>query len=117
MGPLARLAGPRTGSIRVTRIGMIVGIVTAFWVVFIKDAEAKALGLCHALFGVTSLLATQHNWPVMDPRVVALPLSLAVLVVVSLFPKKPSSQFLATVFPDARATATHAHQRPGTASD
>lgn len=96
---------------------MIVGIVTAFWVVFTKDAEAQALGLCHALFGVTSLLATQPNWPVLDPLVVALPLSLVVLVVVSLFTKKPSSQFLATVFPDTRATATHAHQRPGTASD
>jgi solute:Na+ symporter, SSS family len=158
-----QLAGRQTGSIGVTRIGMIVGIlaalaigyvargdyiiarataiffglcasaflpafigglyfrgvtraavkasmvtgfsVTAFWVVFIKDAEAQALGICHALFGVTSLLAKKPNWPVLDPLVVALPLSLAVLVVVSLFTKKPSSEFLSTVFPDARTPA------------
>ncbi len=156
-----QLAGPQTGSIGVTRIGMAIGIlaalvigyyargdyiiarataiffglcasaflpafigglyfrgvtraavkasmvtgfaVTTLWVVFIKDAEAQALGICHALFGKTSLLATSPNWPVLDPLVVALPLSLVVLVVVSLFTKRPSSQFLATVFGDAKA--------------
>jgi SSS family solute:Na+ symporter len=156
-----QLAGPQTGSIGVTRIGMAVGILaalvigyyargdyiiarataiffglcasaflpafigglyfrgvtraavkasmvtgfaaTALWIVFIKDAEAQALGICHGLFGVTSLLATKPNWPVLDPLVVALPLSLVVLVVVSLFTKKPSSQFLASIFGDAKA--------------
>ncbi len=160
-----QLAGPQTGSISVTRIGMIIGIlaalvigyyargdyiiarataiffglcasaflpafigglyfrgvtraavkasmvtgfaVTTLWVVFIKDAEAQALGICHALFGKTSLLATSPNWPVLDPLVVALPLSLVVLVAVSLFTKKPSAQFLATVFEDAK------HDRQG----
>ena len=44
----------------VTRAGakasMVTGfLVTAFWLVFIKDAEAQALGICNALFGVPSL--------------------------------------------------------------
>jgi SSS family solute:Na+ symporter len=91
------------------KASMVTGFaVTALWVTFIKDAEAQALGICHALFGVTSLMATKPNWPVLDPLVVALPLSLAVLVAVSLFTKRPSSQLLATVFEGAQARAAAA---------
>jgi Na+/proline symporter len=78
---------------------MITGsVVTMFWLVFIKDAEAQALGICNALFGVPSLLTKSPNWPVVDPLLVALPLSLLVLVVVSFATKRPSEKFLADIF-------------------
>ena len=81
------------------KASMITGtLVTAFWVVFIKDAEAQALGISNALFGVPSLLAKSPNWPVVDPLVVDLPLSAVVLVAVSLFTRRPSAEVLATVF-------------------
>ncbi len=98
---------------RVTRAGaaasMVIGsAVTAFWLVFIKDAEAQALGICHALFGVPSLLAGSPNWPVVDPLVVALPASALVLVVVSAFTAKPSAKLLAIVFPEPEEKAVRA---------
>jgi SSS family solute:Na+ symporter len=73
-------------------------LVTTFWLVFIKDAEAQALGICNALFGVPSLLTARPNWPVMDPLLVALPLSTLALVVVSLMTKKPSTELVKSVF-------------------
>ena len=78
---------------------MIAGsVVTLVWLVFIKDAEAQSLGICHALFGVPSLLTNSPNWPVVDPLLVALPFSLLTLVVVSFATKRPSEKFLAGIF-------------------
>ena len=74
-------------------------VVSLLWTVFIKDAEAQALGICNALFGVPSLLAQSPNWPVVDPLVVALPLSALVFIVVSSFTRKPSDKILKMVFP------------------
>ncbi len=89
----------------VTRAGakasMVTGsAVTAVWIVFVKDAEAQALGVCHALFGVPSLLAKSPNWPVVDPLVIALPLSAIVMAAVSLFTKRPSARHLSSIFPN-----------------
>lgn len=74
---------------RVTRTGakasMIVGFgVTAFWLLFVKESESRALGVCEMVFGRNSLLEGRHNWPVVDPLIVALPLSLIALVAGSL---------------------------------
>jgi len=81
------------------KASMVTGVlVNGLWVVFIKDAEAQALGICKALFGVQSLLFNVPNWPVVDPLIVALPLSAVVLVAVSLFTRKPSDKLLASVF-------------------
>ena len=87
----------------VTRSGaiwsMIVGfIVTAFWLLFIKDTEARALGICHSLTGKHSLLLDTSNWPVVDPIVIALPLSILVLIVVSLMTRKPDAAHLDKCF-------------------
>ena len=78
---------------------MLVGFaVTAFWLVFIKDKEARALGICKALTGKHSLLLEHPNWPVVDPLVVALPLSLLVLIGVSIFTKPPERAHLDRCF-------------------
>jgi SSS family solute:Na+ symporter len=71
---------------RVTRAGamasMIVGFATtAFWILFVKETESRALGVCELIFGRNSLLEGRHNWPVVDPLVVALPLSILALFV------------------------------------
>jgi SSS family solute:Na+ symporter len=79
-------------------------LVTVFWLAFINDKEARALGLCNALFGKHSLLvnaagqATAPNWQVVDQLFVALPISLLTLVVVSLLTKRPTDQHLAKCF-------------------
>ena len=80
---------------------MIVGfLATAFWLVLVKSAEAKAVGLVQTLTdGKTSILEGHHNWPVVDPLLVALPLSLIVMIVVTLITRRPSDEHLAKAFP------------------
>lgn len=77
---------------RVTRPAVIASMVsgfimTAFWLLFVKDQEARALGFCKTLTGKYSLLLDKPNWSVVDPLVIALPLSLLVLVIVTLVTK------------------------------
>ena len=76
---------------RATRTGawaaMIVGAgVSAFGLVFLHRKESAMLGICQALFGKTELIQT-HPWPVVDPFVYALPLSLLTLIIISLLTK------------------------------
>lgn len=78
---------------------VVVGfVVTAFWLIFIKDAEAQTIGLCMKLFGKTSLLLDKPNWSVVDPIVVALPISFIVAIVVSLFTRPPRQELLEKCF-------------------
>mgnify|MGYP006292495893 FL=1 len=78
---------------RITRAGalssMVVGfLITAFWLLFVKAKEAAAIGLVQKVTGgKDSILADVPNWPVVDPIVIALPISIVVAVVVSLLTK------------------------------
>ncbi|WPL18499.1 Proline permease [Thiorhodovibrio winogradskyi] len=91
----------------VTRAGalasMSVGFgVSAFWLVFIKSAEAKAIGLVQLVTGgKPSLLADVPNWPVVDPIVIALPLSALTLIIVSALTRKPDEAHLEQCFASA----------------
>ena len=68
----------------------------------IRDKEARALGICHALTEKYSLLLPgkeySSSWHVVDPVVIALPISLVVLVVVSLLTKPPAREHLERCF-------------------
>ena len=83
---------------------MVVGfVVPAFWLLFIKAQESSAIGLCNAIFGtadkpVNSLLQGSPNWPVVDPIVVGLPVSLIVIIIVSIFTKRPPKEHLDRCF-------------------
>jgi len=89
---------------RMTKAGaitsMVVGfLVTMFWLVFIKAKEAEGLGIVqHFTGGKPSLLMDYPNWPVVDPLVVALPISIVVAVSVSLLTKPPSKEHLDKCF-------------------
>ncbi len=62
---------------------MVTGAVVWFaWTAFFHAAEAKPLGLCQAIFGKVTLLGSP--WTAIDPLVIALPVSLAVMVVMQL---------------------------------
>lgn len=83
-------------------LSMLVGfVVTALWLIFIKDAEAQTIGLCQMMFGKSSLLLDKPNWPVVDPLVVALPISIAVAIGVSLVTRPPSKEHLDRCFKGA----------------
>jgi SSS family solute:Na+ symporter len=73
---------------RATRKGAIAGMLSGFgswavWVLFFHQKESAALGLCQRLFATPSLVAGT-TWTVVDPIVIALPISALVTIVVSL---------------------------------
>ena len=85
-----------------TKAGAIAGLVTGtfvtvFWYLFIHKAEAVPLGICKMLLGQDVLIA-QMPWPVVDPILVALPLSVLATVAVSLMTKRPSNRHLEECF-------------------
>lgn len=89
---------------RITRpaaiASMLVGfIVTALWLVFVKDAEAGSIGLVRWFTGgANSILAGYDNWPVLDPLLIALPLSTLTVIVVSIFTRAPDPLHLEKCF-------------------
>ncbi|MDD1747613.1 MAG: sodium:solute symporter family protein [Methanomassiliicoccales archaeon] len=69
---------------RTSRLAAISSLVVGtsvwfFWTFFVHKAESAPLGICNALFGVDSLLGMP--WQVVDPLIVAIPCSVAALVV------------------------------------
>jgi SSS family solute:Na+ symporter len=73
--------------------------VTLLWLLLVKAKEAGAIGLVKLLAGgKPSLLDGMHNWPEVDPVVIALPLSILVAVAVSLFTRPPDAAHLETCF-------------------
>jgi SSS family solute:Na+ symporter len=91
---------------RATRAGalasMTVGLsVSLFWLLLIKAKEASAIGLVQQITGgKTSLLADFPNWPMVDPIVIALPLSLLTLIGVSLITQPVDREHLRRCFPE-----------------
>jgi solute:Na+ symporter, SSS family len=90
---------------RMTRAAVLASVIvglatTAFWLTFVKAQEAQAIGLVTYFMpkGKYSILADSPNWPVVDPIVIALPLSAIVAVVVSLMTKPPSDEHLQRCF-------------------
>jgi len=79
---------------------MVVGfLLTGFWLLFVKAQEAGAIGLVQKFTnGKESIFADYPNWPVVDPIVVALPVSAVVAIVVSLMTKPPSKEHIAKCF-------------------
>ncbi|MCX5671667.1 MAG: sodium:solute symporter family protein [Planctomycetota bacterium] len=93
---------------RMTKAGAIASmlsgfLVTSFWLLFVKTAEAKGIGLVQwvtggkeSLFqewvtaGGATVLKDISNWPVVDPLVVALPLSILAAILVSLVTRPPA---------------------------
>lgn len=67
---------------------MIVGSAGSFFALaFLHQKEAAAIGLCQWLFGKPCLIMT-YPWPVIDPILFALPLSILTIVIASLLTQK-----------------------------
>ena len=87
---------------RATRAGIWAGVVTGsvvtvFGLLFLHKKEAAWLGICRLLTG-RDVLIEIHPWPVVDPFVYALPLSVIVLVLVSLMTNPPEKGHLSRLF-------------------
>lgn len=69
---------------------MIIGAVIWFlWTVFVHTAEAKVLGISQLLTGSVTILGAP--WTVIDPLVIALPVSLIVMVLFQLMSRGQAS--------------------------
>ena len=90
---------------RMTRPGALASILvglssSVFWTVFVNAKTAVGLGICKALFGTATLIpaSLSPTWAVVDPMLVALPLSALVAIVVSLATKPMPAAHVAHVF-------------------
>jgi SSS family solute:Na+ symporter len=79
---------------RMTRNAAIASILVGFlssaaWSIFVNGKTAAGLGICKALFGRDTILtaACSPTWAVVDPLIVALPLSLLTAIIVAFLTK------------------------------
>lgn len=87
---------------------LLVGFLTsAFWLMFVNGKTAAGLGFCKAWFGTDHLVPTTWSltWTVVDPLVVALPLSILTAVVVALATKPMDPAYVSYVFGGAKPKA------------
>lgn len=82
---------------RITKEGAIASLVVGslsslFWLAFVHKTEAVPLGICQAIFGKATLLS--GSWPLVDPILIATPISFLVAVVISLVTKPMPEKFL-----------------------
>jgi SSS family solute:Na+ symporter len=71
----------RNPSTKAALWSMISGSIVWFlWTAFIHAAESKPLGLCQFIFGKPALLSLP--WTVIDPIIIALPVSAAVMILI-----------------------------------
>ena len=80
---------------------LLVGFLTsAFWLMCVNGKTAAGLGFCKAWFGKDHLVPSTWSltWTVVDPLVVALPLSLLTAIVVALVTKPMDKAYTDYVF-------------------
>ncbi|MCX7966819.1 MAG: sodium:solute symporter family protein [Syntrophorhabdaceae bacterium] len=66
------------------------------WTVFFHESEAKMLGICRFIFGIDTLVG--HPFHVIDPQIIALPLSSIVFVIVSFFTRPVDEDVIRKAF-------------------
>jgi len=73
------------------KASLITGAVIWFiWALFINTRYASVYGLCKALTGKASLLGLP--WAAIDPLVIALPLSAAVVIILQIYANRRNGQ-------------------------
>ncbi len=86
---------------RITRKGAVAGILagftaSAFWLTFVLEKEAIAIGLSQTLFGKPFLLGAP--WSMVDPMFISLPISIITTLAVSFFTEKMEDSHLEKCF-------------------
>ena len=71
--------GTKTGAKASILCGFFISL---FWMLLVHENESKAIGLCRSIFHHDTLLGLP--WKMIDPQIIALPISLIVFVLISL---------------------------------
>jgi len=66
------------------------------WMLFFHENEAKALGLCRAIFGQDTVSGLP--WSMIDPQIIALPIAFIVFAAVSLFTRPVRDETIRNAF-------------------
>jgi len=76
------------GTSKIAAISSIItgAVVSVFCLLFLHQKESEALGICKLIFG-KDVLIDKFPWPVVDPILIALPISALVLLAVNIFTK------------------------------
>ena len=87
---------------RATAYGVWASIISGvaaslFGLVFLHRKESAGLGLCQAIFDKTELISA-HPWPFVDPFIYSLPISAAVLIIVSCFTEQLPGRHISRCF-------------------
>lgn len=87
---------------RATKEGAIAGIVSGsvvslIWLVLGFKKSAEALGISQALVGQSTIITTAP-WPTVDPLVIALPVAVLAIIIVSYLTEPPEKEFLDKCF-------------------
>ena len=97
MGAIFWKGMTREGAISSLLIGSFSSL---FWLVFVHAKEAVPLGISQELFGTATLLS--GTWTVVDPILVATPISMITAIVVSLKTQPPSNKHLEQCFKEIK---------------
>ncbi len=96
---------------RMTRSAAIASILVGFlssglWSIFVNGKTAAGLGICKALIGKDTILtaAFSPTWAVVDPLIVALPLSALTALIVALFTKPMNPEHVHYCFGGVKPT-------------
>jgi SSS family solute:Na+ symporter len=86
---------------RGTKVGAKASILCGFflsllWMLFVHEQESKAFGLARYFFGSDSLAG--HPWNMIDPQVIALPVSFIVFIVFSIFSEPVKTETIKNAF-------------------
>jgi SSS family solute:Na+ symporter len=86
---------------RATKAGAKASILCGFflsllWMLLVHEQESKAIGLARYLFSSDSLLG--HPWNMIDPQVIALPVSFVVFCAVSYFSQPVKTETIESAF-------------------
>ncbi len=86
---------------RATRAAAKASILSGFaisllWMLFFHEQEAKAFGLCKKIFNVETLAG--HPWNMIDPQIIALPVSFIVFITVALITRPVREETVTKAF-------------------
>jgi SSS family solute:Na+ symporter len=70
--------------------------ISLFWMLFFHEHESQAFGLCRFFFKSNTLAG--HPWNMIDPQIIALPISFIVFVIVSLVTRPVNEETIRNAF-------------------
>jgi len=87
----------RRGTKIAAKVSIVSGCISSLiWMLFFHEPESKPLGICQWIFGTDTLASLP--WSMIDPQIIALPISFGLFIIVSLYTKPVSEKTIKKAF-------------------